>query len=67
MDLLSAGRRTFRAHKHGILETSETAEGKHYIYSETFCVYSFSNNFVVCDFHTLNIYFMRCNVAVHKQ
>jgi len=63
------GRRTLRTHKHELFGTSETADGKYHIYFETFCVYTFSNNFVVCVIHTLNIYCTRCNVrvALHKQ
>jgi len=60
-------RRTFRAHTHELFGISETADSKHYIYFETFCVYSFSNNFVACVIHALNIYCMRCNVALHNQ
>jgi len=38
IDLLSVVRRTFHAHKHELFGTSETADGKHYIDIETFCL-----------------------------
>jgi hypothetical protein len=69
VDLLSVGYSVdiLCAHKHELFEASATADGKHYIEFDTFCVYSSPNNFLVSRIHTLNMYFMRCNVALHKQ